>query len=418
MRKLRILMLISNFGSGGAQRVFHEHAVEFSSRYVVEEAVFDIKASTRVYDNGLQFHELKRTDWISKLGPLGRLISRAFALRNLVKSNQYDLVISHMDGANWVNALSFSKARKLLVVHGSITGDRSPNWKVLFFRRFVAFRVLYPSADRVVAVSKSMEQELHEVGVQNCNTIQNWFDTTHILNLAKEPIPRSVSAAFRRENVLLTAGRIVEQKQQGALIHMLKELKRREQDVCLVILGEGPMKEAYLALCEQLELSTWTMSTSNMNAPVGVDVYFLGYNKNPFAMISKATLFLFPSAWEGFPLALCEAMICGLPALAADCPTGPREIMATLAPKQLKHPSWPEITPNGALLPVIESETDVKTWVDAIIYLLDREQLRTEMRDRAKKRMLEYDKANVSMRWYKLIEEICKLDASSLKETN
>jgi len=48
----------------------------------------------------------------------------------------------------------------------------------------------------------------------------------------------------------------------------------------------------------------------------------------PYQYIALSTLLLVPSAWDGFPLALCEAMICSVPVLSAECPTGPREILA------------------------------------------------------------------------------------------
>jgi glycosyltransferase involved in cell wall biosynthesis len=58
------------------------------------------------------------------------------------------------------------------------------------------------------------------------------------------------------------------------------------------------------------------------------DVCFLGFQQNPFRYLSRAMAFVLPSVREGFPNVLVEAMACGLPVAAADCQTGPREILA------------------------------------------------------------------------------------------
>lgn len=82
----------------------------------------------------------------------------------------------------------------------------------------------------------------------------------------------------------------------------------------MVILGDGPERPELEALVEELS--------------VGEDVDLYGYTDNPYAFFSKATAFVLSSRWEGLPTVLIEALSCGIPVVATECPNGPREILA------------------------------------------------------------------------------------------
>jgi len=83
--------------------------------------------------------------------------------------------------------------------------------------------------------------------------------------------------------------------------------------VRLVILGEGEERPALEALVAELGISD--------------SVALPGFVANPFAYMSKASVFVLSSAWEGMPGALIQAMACGAPVIATDCESGPREIL-------------------------------------------------------------------------------------------
>ncbi|MDX1656566.1 MAG: glycosyltransferase, partial [Candidatus Competibacteraceae bacterium] len=84
--------------------------------------------------------------------------------------------------------------------------------------------------------------------------------------------------------------------------------------VRLAILGEGKLRAELERLAGQLGIAR--------------RVALLGFRENPYAFMAKADLFVLSSEREGNPNVLVEALAVGTPAVATDCPSGPREILA------------------------------------------------------------------------------------------
>ena len=79
------------------------------------------------------------------------------------------------------------------------------------------------------------------------------------------------------------------------------------------------------------------MRQSNLEAEVSMP----GFVANPYPYMKGASLFVLCSAWEGLPGVLIEALFCGLPVIATDCPHGPREI--------LKNGEYGKLVPVGSV---------------------------------------------------------------------
>jgi glycosyltransferase involved in cell wall biosynthesis len=71
------------------------------------------------------------------------------------------------------------------------------------------------------------------------------------------------------------------------------------------------------------------------------DVSLPGFVANPYPSMAAADVFVLSSRWEGSPGVLIEAMSCGTPVIATDCPSGPRQILDGGRYGRLVRPSDP-----------------------------------------------------------------------------
>lgn len=399
----RVLMLITQLGHGGAERVFHEHAQAFAQWHAVEEVVFEA-GNEGLRPSGLPLHVLDQGGALLRFGPFGRLLSRALALRRLARERGADLVVSHMDGPNWVNALSLSRARKLLVVHGSILHDRRQHGWRQWLRRLLVFPLLYNLADRTVAVSQGIARELHHAGVRRVEAIENFFPVAQLRAQAAQA-PDPADRPMIAPPLLVSAGRLDPQKNQAVLFPMLRRLRTAHPALRLLLLGEGPLRAELEAAAAREGLRV-AGPGADARALAEAEVLMPGYRANPFPLLRAGTLFVFPSSWEGFPLALCEAMAVGVPVASADCPTGPREILAPGTQRDAYDLAAAEPTARGLLLPRPESEAAVSCWVAALDQLLREPARRGAMAAAAGEAIEALDRERVLGRWRALLDTL------------
>jgi glycosyltransferase involved in cell wall biosynthesis len=113
---------------------------------------------------------------------------------------------------------------------------------------------------------------------------------------------------------VLAVGRHVAQKGFDLLLRAWREVQGQLPEARLRIVGDGPLGSELAGLAAELGVASsveWTAPTDRIES-----------------LYREAAVFVLSSRYEGMPLALLEAQALGVPAVAFDCPTGPREIVS------------------------------------------------------------------------------------------
>lgn len=158
--------------------------------------------------------------------------------------------------------------------------------------------------------------------VAQTHSVQSWAETVvDQKRVAVIPNPISIIAQARNSPeegrssglTVVGIGRLSPEKGFDLLIRAFARLRGQFPDWSLTIFGEGPARNDLEVLVNHLYLEEV--------------VRLPGKTCSPEVELQHASLFVLPSRFEGFPNALVEAMAAGIPVVAANCPSGPAEII-------------------------------------------------------------------------------------------
>lgn len=172
----------------------------------------------------------------------------------------------------------------------------------------------YMLADAIVCVSQGLADSLRTVRQRDrekARVIPDPIDVTEVAKSAAE-VPSHPWFDGTHE-VLVAAGRLVPQKDYPTLIRAFASVRAIRPEARLMILGDGPLRQEIASLVAELELD------AVVAMPGRVD--------NPYPYLGAATCFVQASRYEGFGMAIVEALAAGAPVAATDCPFGPREVL-------------------------------------------------------------------------------------------
>ena len=240
------------------------------------------------------------------------------------------------------------RCRTTVYIHGeeltSVADGRFERLKTRFLRQ----------ADGIVAVSRFAAQAAIDIGKVDAARIEiipNGVD----LDLF-QPRPRKAELAARYQGgpILFTVARLIERKGVDAMIAALPRVIARFPQVHYIVAGQGPEREALLALRDSLGLQDHVTLVGSISDDSLVDHYAL------------ADLFVMPNRQlpngdnEGFGLVFLEANACGKAVVAGDAGGTADAVLAG---------------ENGLLV----DGTDIDAIAEAVTRLLDDDALRARM---------------------------------------
>jgi len=313
MDRTKLLLMTPNLQGGGAEKVMVNLLNSFDRNRI--EPVF-MTAELKGPYTSLLPADVEIVD-------LG--VSRVrYVLPKLVKEiNRIrpDAILSTFERLNFSLLLAkpfIPKATKIVIREVNLPSKTLMGYgsvRKTLYRQF--YRKLYPLADRIIAQSDKMNKEIvaySGVGADKVTTIHNPIDVGVISALSGVGNPFEGRSGIQ----IVSAGRLEHQKGFDLLVQAFKLFHDRYPQSTLHILGEGSLRG-------ELERLASTLG-------IGSHVNIAGFQENPYPYIRYSDLFVLSSRYEGFPNVLLEALACKAKIVAADCDSGPRDIL--LKPEQ------------------------------------------------------------------------------------
>lgn len=186
-------------------------------------------------------------------------------------------------------------------------------------------RALRLGSDLVICASEAVEDEVREkfgLEAERTRVVPNGIDVASFPVASPEEARRvrRELGVSEDERLLLNVGRIDPQKGQDLLLHAFSDLANGRRPIRLGVVGTVGRSSADAEARHYEERLRWIACGARMQSRVD----FLGWRDDVPRLLAAADLYVHPSRWEGWPVAVVEAMTAGLPVVASDCSGRPK----------------------------------------------------------------------------------------------
>ena len=388
---MKIIFTIPSLYGGGAERVL---------KYLVEnidakEKILLTLESGQKYDIKQSIEYIKLTNIDGRSSSLKKSIFfliQYIKFIRFIKSEKPDVIISFLERTNIITILTPTKAKKIVSIRSFISKKfKDTGLKGSIVKFF--YKRLFKLVKYFVVPTYEIKGDLinsFEINENKIKVIYNPIDLKTIDLLKKESLSDSEKEIFLNNEILINIGNLTHPKGQWHLIKVFSKIKTR--NIKLLILGEGNYHDFLVEMAKKNSLKIYDYKLNDVLND-SYNIYFLGFQTNPYKYLYNSKLFLFSSLREGFPNALIEAMACNLPICSSDCQSGPKEIL--------------DYGKYGILLPVfsgnkniIQKFNDIEVlWIEQINKLLNDKEKLKELEELSIQRVKDFELKNIILEW-------------------
>jgi glycosyltransferase involved in cell wall biosynthesis len=349
----------SMFPAGGIERVISKHIAFLETKHEVILITKDLCPSFYNVSDSVVHESLRVVIKLDMNSRLKRIFQIGCSFWRVIKRLKEKIFEHNPDIIYVASPLNLLEVffvqlsgRKLLVTeHSSFSSYNS-------IYKFIA-RALYKRVCLLTVPTKDDFKYYKSIGIAN-----------HYLPNPLSFFPEQPSTLENK--VVLNVGRFTDDKRHELLIHIWSLSKERNNGWKLKIIGKGENEDKMRGLIAKLGLENSVILMSN--------------TKEIVQEFCSASIFLLTSRAEGFGLVLAEAMSCGVPCVAFDCPSGPKDII--------------DNNKNGYLI----KEGDLQSYVDRLDNLMANHGLRKRLGDNARIDIRQFDENNICEKLVRLVD--------------
>lgn len=301
----KILFFAYTLEVGGAEKVLVDYINNLKNKYEIDLVLLQKKGEfleeipnnvtiTTLRKNSFQYIFFRYIPFIRKM-----------VINKIANKKDYDVAIGFLEGrsATWVADIK-KPIRKLAWIHNDVNKfDIGISEKEI--------KDSYSKLDKIITVSEVAKQnfcEKYKFGLDKVEVLYNFINEQEIIQKSNEEILENNIFTF------VNVGKMRPQKRQDRLVEIAKRLKEENYKFKIQIIGDGPEEDKIKKLVKQYNVEDV--------------VELLGLKINPYPYIKNANCFVLCSDFEGFGIAVKEALLLKQLVVSTDV-TGVAELLET-----------------------------------------------------------------------------------------